>query len=83
MVLSLSLRTVAVSDYLARCCPDFPLLQAIVFQAHLNYTTNWAELSSLGANPIFTVAAMGVMFYVFNDLGGDIAVCDFLDTETW
>ena len=40
VVLSLSLRTVAVSDYPALCCPDFPLVkQAAIFQAPCNYTT--------------------------------------------
>ena len=40
VVLSLSLRTVAVSDYLALCCPDFPLVrQAVVFQARTDYIT--------------------------------------------
>ena len=28
VVLSLSLRTVAVSDYPALCCPDFPLIKS-------------------------------------------------------
>ena len=41
VVLSLSLRTVAVSDYHTLCCPDFPLAkQATVFQAPSHFTIN-------------------------------------------
>ena len=50
VVLSLSLRTVAVSDYLALCCPDFPLerSQAIAFQAQVYYITKGIKIIPLG-----------------------------------
>ncbi len=38
VVLSLSLRTVAVNDYHALCCPDFPLLKKrLPFRLEVDY----------------------------------------------
>ena len=77
MVLSLSLRTVAISDYLALCCPDFPLKKSSDC-----LSGSLILYHRLGANAIFIVAAGSISFDILNDFRGNVFAGNFFDTKS-